>query len=57
MLLGAQGSNDQGIQVLKRDCKIFESVCKPNFFWEASGKECANVYHAKVMSKSWKLRT
>lgn len=26
MLLGAQGSNDKGIQVLKRGCKIFESV-------------------------------
>lgn len=50
MLLGAQGSNDKGSQVLKRGCKIFESVCKPNFLWEASGKECASVYHPKMMS-------
>lgn len=50
MLLGVQGSNDKGIQVLKRDFKILESVCKPSFLLEAAGKECANVYHPEVIS-------
>lgn len=57
MLLGAQGSDDKGIQVLKRDFKILESVSKPNFLWEAAGKEHGNEYHPKVMSYSWKLRS
>lgn len=50
MLLGAQGSNDKGIQVIKRGIKISQSVHKPNFLEEAAGKEYINVYHPKVMS-------